>query len=207
MKTNQLLIVNILDGELPIEHKTYFGSLQALFRIGNKHRALKDLPVLRPEQWLNMRSTKEFIDIVSKRIGEPALRRKRGGRGGGESWAHLYVLLDAAAYLSPELKLDIYEKFVQGKLLEWRDRSGDNFIDLNAAVALNAEEVFGKPAHKGHYINLAKIIRKRCGVENWNRADHKQLQERARIEEALATMLKAGVVRDWDHLKELAEKV
>ena len=207
MKTNQTMTVSILDGELPVEHKTYFGSLQALFQIGNRWRAMNGLPVLRPEQWLNMRSTQEFIREVEERIGTQAVKRRRGGRGGGGSWAHLYVLLDAAAYLSPALKLDIYEKFVQGRLLEWRDRSGDNFIELNAAIAMNAEEVFGKPAHRGHYINIANALKRRCGVDNWNRADHRQLQERARIEEALATMLRAGVVRDWDHLKELAEIV
>lgn len=205
MKTNQIMQVKLLDGILQIGHKDYFGSLIDLFHIGNQWRNRHGMKIIRHDKWLALTSTKDFIELVSQKINRSAIKTKRG-KGGG-IWAHLYILLDAAAYLSPELKYEIYDKFVQGKLLEWRDRSGDDFIDLNATIALNAESVLGKPAHLGHYITLSNIIKKRCGVENWNLADKEQLVKRAQIEEFLAKALKAGVVRDWDHLKELAEKV
>lgn len=205
MKTNQVMEVELLGDVLRIGHRDKFGSLIDLFEIGNRWRIQNGLKPIRHDKWLALTATKDFIEEVSKDIGEPAKRTKRG-KGGG-IWCHLYVLLDAATHLSPVLKLEIYKKFVDGKLLEWRDRSGDNFIELNAAVALAAEDVFGKPAHVGHYTNLAKIIKSRCEVENWNIAEPYQLQQRAVIEDRLATMLRAGVVRDWDHLKELASKV
>jgi hypothetical protein len=205
MKTNQIMKVILLDQTLEIGHLDHFGSLKDIFLIGNKWRALNDRKVLRHDQWLALEGTKNFIESVSKKIGEPATRSKSGKSGG--IWAHLYILLDAASYLSPELKLEVYDKFIEGKLLEWRDRSGDNFIELNASIALAAEDVFGKPSHRGHYITLAKIIKQNVKVEDWNLADASQLHNRSRIEEALATMLKTGVVRDWDHLKKLAKIV
>lgn len=211
MKTNQLMQVSFKFGTLPIGHKDMFGDLRALFDIGNKYRAVEGKSTLYMREWLKRNDVRDYIDFLENELGHPALRTKKG-KGGG-TWAHLYVLIDAATSLSPAFKHEVYTKFIEGNLLEWRDRSGDNFIDLNAAIALNAEKVFGKPAHSGHYITLAKIIRRRILGEDadtptaWNFAEPHQLHERARIEEALATMLRAGVVRDWDHLKELAEIV
>jgi len=40
-----------------------------------------------------------------------------------------------------------------------RDEGGDKFIELNTALDLAAESVLGKPAHRGHYITLANIIK------------------------------------------------
>ena len=205
MKTNQIMEVDLLGKVLRIGHNDKFGSLIDIFSIGNNWRSSNGLKLIRHDQWLALEGTQDFISKVSSSIGEAATRSKRG-KGGG-IWAHLYILLDAAAYLSPDLKLEIYEKFVNGKLLEWRDRSGDNFIEMNAMIALHGESLFGKPPHTGHYINISKCIRERCAVDKWNLASHNQLVERTRIEEALATMLKARVVKDWDHLKELAKIV
>jgi hypothetical protein len=205
MKTNQIMTVTLLDGTLEIGHLDMFGDLNALFIIGNRHRTLLGLPLIRVEIWRTLTGVKEFIERVGIEIGEPALRTKAGKSGGIK--AHLYILLDAAAYLSADLKLEMYKKFVEGKLLEWRDRSGDNFIELNASLALNAIDVLGKDAHKGHFITLAKSIKNRCEVEDWNLATPQQLRLRTHIEESLSTMLKVGVVKDWEHLKKLSENV
>jgi hypothetical protein len=136
MKTNQIMTVTLLDGALEIGHLDMFGDLNAIFSIGNRMRVSKGLPLIRIEQWRTLTGVKEFMKRVGEEIGEPALRTARGKSGGIK--AHLYILLDAAAYLSADLKLEMYKKFVEGKLLEWRDRSGDNFIELNASLALNA---------------------------------------------------------------------
>lgn len=94
------------------------------------------------------------------------------------------------------------------ELLRWRDESGNDFIDLNAQVSISAEAAFGKPAHTGHYVALATILRRRVlpdGHPGWNNSTPAELQERSRIEDAMTTMIKAGVIGDWEHLKEIAE--
>jgi len=205
MKTNQSLLVPFGDSVLRIEHLTEMGSLVDLFTVGNTYRGREGLKAIRHDQWLALEGTKNFIERLEAKLERPVLRTKRG-KGGG-IWAHLYILLDAAAYLSPDLKIEVYDTFVHHKLLEWRDRSGDDFIEMNAMVALTAEETFGKPAHTGHYVTLANSIRSRCGVEQWNQAQPEQHKERARIEESLTMLLRLGMVRDWGHLKELVSQV
>jgi len=204
-KTDFKMTVQFLKGEVLATTKTHMIDLRRLFDVGNRYRGDEDKPSLRMESWLALQPTKEFIQRVSDHIGRPALETKRGRNG--STWAHLLVALDAAMYLSPSMKLEVLDTFLNQRILDLRDDSANRFIDLNAALALAAEETFGKPTHRGHYTTIARIIRDRLGVTDWNLADAATLRERARIEETLTTMLKAGVVRDWDHLKELAEKV
>jgi hypothetical protein len=205
MKTNQIMHVSLGKGVLEIGHLDHFGSLNQVFSLGNAYRIESSMPALRQESWRSLQSTKDYISLVSKKIGKQAIRSKKGKNGG--TWAHLRVLLDAAMYLSPDLKDEVIEVFVESKILSVRDESGNNYIELNAALALNAVEILGKPSHRGHYITVAKVIKKRLGVEDWNIAPAVLLSERARLEEVLSRMLNSNVVRDWDHLKELAEKV
>lgn len=208
MKINNIMQVQILNHTLTIGHLDLFGDLGMLFQAGNAVRFGEGKPAITLAKYIALNSTSEFIAAVSEDIGCPAVRATKG-KGGGTS-AHLYILLDAAAHLSPKLKLEMYKIFVEGKLLQWRDRSGDEYIELNLQLSFSAEIALGKPSHKGHYIQLAKIIKSRILPENhsgWNYADPSQLHERARIEQALSFCLKNGFVKDWDHLKELAGKV
>lgn len=204
MKTNQMLQVEFKHGILEIGHIDYMGDLNQLFLMGNQYRAGARLPVRYMQDWLKLTTTQEFITYVEKELGRKAVTATRGKRA--TTKAHLYILLDAAAYLSPELKFEIYDTFINRKLLQFRDLGGDKFLDLNGALVLKAEDVLGKPAHQGHYINIAKIIRSRVLADGvtWNNTTPEAHNERTRIEIALTTMLHANVVRDWDHLKELA---
>lgn len=200
--------VSLLGKELSIGHLDHFGDLGALFQIGNYSRLEENKSSITMAQYLALQATDEFIKTVSSEINEPAIRTKRGK--GGSTSAHLYILLDAAAHLSPKLKLEMYKIFVEGKLLQWRDMSGDKFIDLNLRLSLTADDVLGKPSHHGHYTTLAKIIKSRIlpeGHAGWNYTSHDALSERTRIETFLSEALKNGLVRDWEHLKELAGKV
>jgi hypothetical protein len=205
MKTNQIMKVAIGTGEILVGHKDMMGDLSRVFDVGNTYRCQAGQKSLRMEAWVKMASTMDYIKLVSDDIGRPAKVARRGNLGG--TWVHLRILIDAAMYLSPILKDEVIKTFLAQRLLSIRDESGDNFLDLNAAVAVAAEEVFGKPAHTGHYIQLAKLIKERLDVADWNAASADLLNERARLEETITRMLRAGVVRDWDHLKELAEFV
>ena len=109
MLTNQQLVVAIPGGTLRIDHKTSFGVLQDVFAAGNIMRVQDGLQLRDIADWTRLQSTKEFINCVSEEIGEPALKSSKGRTS---TKAHLYVLLDAAAYLHPKVKLHIYKIFV-----------------------------------------------------------------------------------------------
>ena len=205
MKTNQRLSVPFELGSLDIEHKTLMGDVRKWFALGNEYRRKNGLPPVDIQNYFNSRDNKEFIEEVSKKIGRDAVVTSRGR--GARMKAHLYVLLDIASFLSATFKVEVYRTFVESRICDLRDESGDMYLEMNAALQLAAESVLGKPAHKGHFITLANIIKKRCGVEDWNLTTPEAHAKRTRIEDKLASMLQLGVVRDWEHLKELAEKV
>jgi len=204
MKTNQILTVSFIKGEIAIGHKDHMGSLDMLFHVGNQYRVEAGNPLARQKSWLGSNAVKEFIEVVAKDIGRPAMRTKKGVNGG--TWVHLRVLIDAAMYLDANFKNEVIKTFVDSRILQMRDDSGDNFIELNAAIALKAEEVLGKPSHKGHYIQIAKIIKERLGIEDWNLAPSEALSERTRIERTMCSMLDCGVIDSWAKLKEVCQK-
>ena len=148
----------------------------------------------------------------------PLFKTKRG-KGGG-TWAHLYILLDAATFLDPDFKYQVYKTFVEGKLLQHRDESGDRYKPFNMAIDQLPDRV-GKD-NKWLYVHAANLLAERIGLpavsempvddkgkplNRWNAATAHQLSARADAEKMLTGMVQFGVVRDWEHLKELIGKV
>jgi len=207
MKTDQLMRVQLdsLPKPLEIYHLSQFGRLDELWEMGNAFRTANGMKSTRLKSWLESVKISDFVKYVTDMIGRPAVKTTKGRYA--KTSAHLHILLAAAADLHPKLKYEVQETFIQNRLLALRDDSGDEYIELNAAITLAAEEILGKPAHKGHYINIAKIIKDRVNPTNWNVASANQLDKRMRIEQTLTEMLKANLVRDWSHLKELAGTV
>lgn len=204
MRTNVIMTPPFSLGTFKVEHKTGLVDLRELFRLGNIYREKEGLPPMEMRTWIVREEVQEYARFLEGN-GEKGIIKKKG-RGGG-TWVNLKIAISAAMALSPKFKDEVLNMFVQNRILAYRDESGDLYRDMNTALEMCAESVLGKPAHKGHYITLAKAIKKRIGVDDWNSCGPDALAMRCRIEDRLATMLKAGVVRDWDHLKELAEIV
>lgn len=208
MKTNQMMEVDFGAGALMIEHATSMGRLQDLFRIGNKFRVDKGQPIRDPQDWLSLNSTKEFKQHLEQKLGVEVAKAKRGRFGG--TWVHLFLLIDAAAYLDVDFKLAVYTKFIQDNLLGSRDDSGDGFKAMMEMFASNGLGLLGHNPTGDDYSSLSRTIKTRVlppGHPGWNSATATQLKERARIQAQVTSILRLGLVRDWDHLKELAEKV
>ena len=227
MKTNQLMQVRIGDHVLPIEHKTMVGSLTEVWKIGNTYRKMRGLNELDLSHWLRSPETLEYIQVVERDLGfesaesadyevvnsalthtitSPLIKTKRG-KGGG-TWAHLYILLDAAARLDPNFKHQMYKTFVEGRILQWREDSGDEFINLNIAIDAYLPEREGKD-NTGIFIQVARQLKAKIlnGEEVWNTATFNQLEKRAKIEKDLCGFLKLGMIRNYEHLKEVIAKL
>ena len=209
----------------PIDHLTMMGNLNALWDHGNGLRAEKGKQPLVMQEWLRSSVTRELIDSIEKRYygimpsfeladdgktkAMPDLNciKTKRGKGGG-TWVHLYLMLDAAAWLDADFKLDVYETFVTNRILQWRDDSGDEFIALNAAVDAYLPGREGKD-NKGIFIQSAIKLKEKINPDggSWNTASYDQLQRRTDVERSLVKLLQLGVVRDWDHLKELIDKI
>ena len=147
------------------------------------------------------------------------LFKTKRGKGGG-TWAHLYILLDAATFLDPDFKFQVYKTFVEGKLLQHRDESGDRYKPFNMAIDQLPDRV-GKD-NQWLYKHAANLLAERIGLpavsempvddkgkplNRWNSATAHQLSERADAEKMLTNYIQMGFVRNWEHLKELIGKV
>ena len=228
---NQTLTVAIGNNRFEIEHQTMMGNLNEFWDCGNAYRTQKGLPPKLLANWLRSADTAEYVaaverelfgfnSVVSTELEKEGMvetitktsqlfQTKRGRYGG--TWAHLYVLIDAAAYLDPDFKVQVYKTFIEGRLLQRRDEGGENFKAINIAIDAFLPGRDGKD-NKWLFINLANLIADKfglpsaeTGVNRWNGATLYQTEARSKIEETLTIMLRAGLVRDWEHLKELVE--
>ncbi len=227
MKTNQVMRVTIGEHTLPIGHKNMMGSLTEVWKIGNAYRTKRGLPELDLSNWLRSPETLEYVKVVeddlnfksvastdlsskgttlAKTIDSPLIVAK-SGKGGG-TWAHLYILLDAAARLDPQFKHKMYKTFVEGKLLQWRDDGGDEFINLNIAIDAYLPERDGMD-NVNVFIYVAKQLKAKIlsPYDTWNTASLPQLEKRARLEKDLCNYLRLGMIRNYDHLKEVIAKI
>ena len=117
-------------------------------------------------------------------------------------------MVKAAATLDKRFEIEMYNTFINNKILQWRDDSGDQFIALNAAIDAYLPGREGKD-NKGIFIQCATRLKAKIAPENgdWNTASFAKLELRAKIERDLVKLLSLGVVRDYEHLKELIEKL
>lgn len=201
------LIVPFSKGVFTIWHKSLFGDLEQFFAILNRYRDASGLSYVYHQAWLRTQTAKEYREFFKSKYGYDPVKV---GRGRARTTAHIRLLIRAAVDLCPEFSDEVIDVLIEKRLPYLRDTSGDLYLDLKDALTAYGEAVLGKPAHKGHVITLNKIIKKRAGLDpekSWDEALPEHHSIRIRIEDALVTMLRAGVVRDWDHLKELAEIV
>lgn len=219
MKTDQLMTVCFPQGDLHISHKSMMGSLTDLFNIGNKIRVMEGKGIANMTLFVNSASTQEFIRIIcEEQACHPDSVITKTGRGkSSRTEANLHLLIYAAEYLSTRFHYQVIDTFITGKLLQLRDDGGDEFGVLNRAIdrCLPGREC--KASNKGCYINIAKIIRRRCDVtkpdnateQTWNQsiADKHAQAMRYEMQHKLVNLLELGLVRDWEHLKELVERV
>lgn len=207
MKTNQLMSVAFSEGVVNVFHNTAMGDLTQLWKVGTIMRVNNGMAVPQLNNFLQSQSTKDFIDVCERKTGKPCIEVTGRGKN-GRTWASIHMMIYAAEYLSTEFHFEVIDAFINNKILEWRDVSGDEFKALNIAIdnyLPNREE----KSNKGIYINVARMLLKKVNqdLKSWNDASADELRERASIENKLVTTLQLGLIKDWEHMKEIIEKI
>ncbi|MCP4320906.1 MAG: KilA-N domain-containing protein [Alteromonadales bacterium] len=207
MKTNQLMTVAFSGGEVEVFHKTAMGNLTQLWSCGNRLRMEGGKSAANLSKFLTSSKTKEFMSVVENSISEPPVHVS--GKGNTrKTWANIHMMIYAAEYLSPEFHFEVIDTFVSGKILSYRDESGDNFKAMNIALDNHLPGREGKD-NKGLRIQVAKQIKAKVSPEvvSWNFATADDLRYRAEIEDKITSLLSLGVVTGYDHLKTLISKL
>ena len=143
---------------------------------------------------------KEFPNLIKSQKGG-----KVENRG---YWMDLHILLKVAAILDSDLEAQIYDIFINGHILELRDKGGNQFLKLNKAIdTLPDRTPELKPnGNKGCYIQVAKLIRDKLNIlstHGYNEREHNiKVQElRAKIEDFSVKMIEMKMVNSYDELK------
>ena len=207
MKTDQLMNVAFSGGNVRVFHNTAMGSLTDLWTVGTSIRLSEGRKVPILSQFLDSEKTKEFMAIIEQRTGTKCIEVVGRGKTGG-TWANIHLMVYAAEYLSPSFHFEVIDAFIKNRILELRDSGGERFKALNLIIDQYLPEREGKD-NKGIFINVSKMIKAKVmpGDKRWNDADANQLRKRDEYEEKLCTVLKLGLVKNWEHLKEIIEKM
>lgn len=211
MKTNQLLTLTFNSCDVTLLHNTAYGDLSKVLNAANAYRMTDGDG--KPIQLATLLSTEGFKRQCELLENDPDFTLdprgawyKVGKSAQTRTEAHLLLLLYVAQVVSPRFHYEFNKRVVMENLCRWRDESGNEFIALNSAIDLHCSS---DGSNIGRYINAAKIISKRINPDggSWNTASADQLRERARIEAGAVQLLRLGVVKNWEHLKDLLERV
>jgi hypothetical protein len=144
---------------------------------------------------------KKFSVIKSQRGGKP---ENRG------YWANLQIMLDLAIYLSPTLRLEMIDIFINHKLLHFRDLGGDNFKELNILIDTIPDRI-GKN-NEYYYIAISIKIREKLYIistRGYNQQKHDAIVQQKRTEylSNLSLMIRVGFIKTASQLLEIIEKL
>lgn len=187
--------------------------LNDMFIAGNALRLSEGKPALQMNAFLNSKGLADYIEAASHEWGLSTDKfiTKEGRGKNTRTYVHVSIAMLAAESMSARFHAHVHRVFIEGKLLEFRERGGTEFKNLNAAIELYLPDRLGKD-NKGVFINVAKLIRERilgseAKTEDWNVASVAQTHLRYEWENKLCDMLRLGVVRDYDHIKQLIHKL
>ena len=195
MKTEVLMERELFDGIVKQKSKTQFFSASDLARVGNRWRILNKLPPFDMNGWLKTKGTREFIGELKRKYGKVVVRGK--GRG-AQTWVHPLLFIDMALAISPKLKIEVYE-WLFDHLTEFRNVSGDSYKLMCGALYVRHRN---KRTFDEYIKNVARSVRKTCGVKDWQKASEKQLKARDKLHENIAMF--ADMMNDNDRAVGLA---
>lgn len=187
--------------------------LNDMFVAGNALRLSEGRPALQMNAFLGSKSLCDYITAaaIEWNLPESHFACKEGRGKNTKTFVHVSVALLAAESMSARFHAHVHRVFIEGKLLEFRERGGTEFKALNVAIDEWLPDRIGKD-NKGVFINIAKLIRARilgedATSDDWNRASLAQTHLRYEWENKMCDMLRLGVVRDYEHMKHIISKL
>lgn len=203
--------VDLFGNKILCETDGYMVSLNDMERAGNAWRLANGMPAYQLGAFLNSKTLKEYLSAASVVWDKPleSFLKKAGKGKTSRTMGHISVAVLLAEQMSPYFHAQVHKTFIEGKILEFRELGGTEFKDLNAAIDEFLPERDGKD-NKGVYIQVAMRLRNKIlGTEepNWGTANTNQTYKRFEHEATLCKLLRLGVVKNYDHLKEIIEQL
>lgn len=211
--STHVMSVEIFGNVIRAETEGALVCLNDLFMAGNGLRRNNGKPALQLSAFLNSVTLKEYVLAATKEWGLPEdsfIKRIRKGNK-LRTMVHISVAILAAEQISLEFHAKVHREFIEGQILKFRTLGATEFIQLNCAIDSLLPGREGK-SNIGVFIQSAtllrnKILGKGATSESWNKASVMETQTRYVYESRLVDYLKMGFVKDFEHLKELIDKL
>jgi len=186
--------------------------LSDLVTAGNSWRLLNGLSIKPLSAITRTQEFKDYLNACSEVWGVPSesLVTHEGRGRTSRTMGHLGVAVFIAEQMSPAFHAAVIREFVENKLLEYRQEGGEGFKKLCAGIDLYLPDRQGKD-NRGCYVTISTLLRSKvlgphAKTEDWNEANAAQTYSRSETERCLVDYMRKGLVRDFEHLMELAEK-
>jgi len=192
--------------------------LVSLCTAGNIWRLKNGMSTYQLGRFMTSQGLKDYIKAASQVWDIPEVmfvKKVKSPKTPTKWYGHLSIAVLLAEQISPYFHAQVHKTFIEGKLFENRLLGGEEFKRVNAAIAINLPSPSGD--NKGRYIQLANMVRNKCIVKKpekldisvWNQAAADQVAQALRVEilTKLESMISLGVIRDWEHLKEIVAKL
>ena len=192
-------------------------SLTNIINIGNHWRGENKMKPYQLAQFMNSAYLKSYIKAASLEwgISEDSFLSVSGRGQLSQTYGHISIAVLLAEKISPAFHARVRHVFIDGQILQNRLHGGEEFKRVNRAI----DDFLPSPSgnNKGRHINLALLVRDKCEIvrpddeelQTWNQeaADSIAQQKRVKILEFISGIIELGVGRDWEHLKELVQKL
>lgn len=179
----------------------------------NKMLEAEGKPACQMASVLRSKGFQDYLQAASEEWNLPKTDLlSRGVKNKSATIAHLSVALYVAEQSSPRIKVQAHKFLVDSEVEKYQATGGTEFKTLNANIEAYLPGREHKSSNKGVFIQIAKRLREKilgpdATTESWNHADVDQTHKRYEWENKLSDMLRLGVVKDFNHLKELIDKL
>ena len=199
-------------GELPVLQRTKDGMFNAtaFLNAWNANLNMENSTYLRKQlaEFVRNKSTEEYIETIMKRESKrhkEVILSSRGRRNGG-TWMHPMLFIDFAMWLNPEFKYEVI-KFVQDKMLDYRDKSADYYKELASAVkGLSSElNMKSRMSTVATALNYIVFNEDEHALRN-KKATEEEQQELWQTEKLIIELINGGFVRTFDELVRFLRK-
>jgi hypothetical protein len=221
---NQAMTINLLNTTTIIDHKTGYGSLNDIFQAGNQLRMQEGKKPYSVQSFLKNKDVQEHIALVESDEYFPLQPKgavyKTGQGGATKTVAHVTIMLLAAQKISTRFHYEFNKKVILSNIFEWRDLGGENFKVLNIVIDSclpNREGLSNVEVYIDCSIRIRNkvfgivgknwVAKKQGNIWNSEYATAEKQEQRNNYESKIITFLEMELVRDWEHLKELINKL
>jgi hypothetical protein len=184
MKTNVIMKRVLFGGDISQRSDNEFFSATDLVKMGNKWRVTNEMEMFSLKNYLQNKSTKEFMVELTEK--HEKIKINAGGKN-RHTWVHPFLFIDIALAINPKLKIEVYQ-WLFDHLIKNRNESGDSYKKMCGALYAHSTV---KSQFNNGIQELARMIKIECGLkreDKWEVATEKQLKLRDRIHENIALL-------------------